>query len=260
LPLPGARSHTVRGFGGRREKWTMNERSDVTKENFSARRINRVARALGSTRYLEIGVSHGVTFHAVKIENRVAVDPRFQFKTSDFENPSTKFFEVPSDAYFDALGDDVTYDQFFIDGLHTFEQTLRDFSNTLLHSHRRTVWLIDDTKPSDVYSSLPDNRDTFLFRGEVGRADDHSWHGDVYKVVAYIHDFCPGLDYRTIVGSGNIQTLVWRSKQGRRVPKFKNLESISRLTYFDLRKSIDLLREASEEDAIGICLKALLPA
>jgi hypothetical protein len=235
------------------------ETADMPKENFSARRINTVARALGSTSYLEIGVSLGTTFHSVEIANRVAVDPKFQFKISDFENPSTKFFQIPSDAYFAALSDDATYDQYFIDGLHTFEQTLRDFSNALLHSHRRTVWLIDDTKPNDVFSSLADHRDTFLFRGEIGRPDDKSWHGDVYKVVAYIHDFCPGLDYRTIVGSGNIQTLVWRSKQGQRVPKFNNLETISRLTYFDLRKHIDVLQETSEEDAIGRCLKALQP-
>jgi hypothetical protein len=221
--------------------------------NFSARRINRLAKLLASKTYVEIGVSAGTTFHAVDIATKTAVDPTFGFAVKDFENRNTCFLETTSDDFFSSLSSSQTYDQYFIDGLHTFEQTLRDLSNALMHSHRRTVWLIDDTKPNDVFSSLRDYRDTFRFRDMIG-SDDRSWHGDVFKVVFYIHDFCPGLNYRTIVGSGNIQTLAWRSKHDKRDVLFNDLEKISRLDYFAMQDHLDVLRECSEDEAIELCI------
>ena len=90
-------------------------------------------------------------------------------------------------------------------------------------------------------------------------SDDHSWHGDTFKVVFALHDFHRGLDYRTIVGSGNPQTLIWRSKKGWRRPVFDSMEAISRLTYFDLLEWSEVLRECSEDEAIEFCLGALRP-
>ena len=196
-----------------------------TAANWSARRIKKLAGGLGATRYIEIGVNNGVTFHAVDISHRTAVDPKFAFNPVDFENDNTQFFEISSDKYFELLAADKTFDIYFIDGLHTFEQTLRDFNNSVVHSHPRTVWLIDDTHPVDVYSTLTYPRWTLMFRHETGNKG-LAWHGDVFKLVCYIHDFMPTLDYRTIVGSGNGQTLVWRSNTQRRIPRFNNLEQI----------------------------------
>ena len=52
--------------------------------------------------YLEVGVSKGVTFHAIRARRKVAVDPRFRFKLAEArrENPEAEFHEVPSDEYF----------------------------------------------------------------------------------------------------------------------------------------------------------------
>jgi hypothetical protein len=222
----------------------------------SARRINKLARGLDVTHYIEIGVNSGATFHAVEISQRTAVGPSFAFNPADFSSQKTIFAEVPSDKYFQLLASDITYDIYFIDGLHTFEQTLRDFNNSVVHSHLRTVWLIDDTHPVDVYSTLTDPKWTMLFRHETGNKG-LAWHGDVFKLICYIHDFMPSLDYRTIVGSGNGQTLVWRSNANRRVPRFNNLEQISRLSYFDFRENRDLFFECGEEGAIRACLAAV---
>ena len=228
-----------------------------TPVNWSARRINRLASALGAKHYTEIGVYRGITFHAVAVQERVAVDPKFGFKTTDFENKNTRFFETTSDKYFAELERERASDLYFIDGLHTFEQTLRDFNNSIIHSHSRTVWLIDDTYPGDVYSTLNDYKRAFFFRHRTGNKSV-SWHGDVFKLIFYIHDFMPSLNYRTLIGNGNGQTLVWRSNQITRTPSFGNLEAISRLTYFDFCEELGIMRTCSEDEAIKECVDELM--
>lgn len=76
-------------------------------------------------------------------------------------------------------------------------------------------------------------------------------------MVFAIHDFHLGLDYRTIVGSGNPQTLVWRSNANQRQPQLDSLEAISRMTYFDMVNQVLMLRQSPEESTINKCLRAL---
>jgi len=107
-----------------------------------------------------------------------------------------------------------------------------------------------------VYSSLRDPGQTQAFRN-AARSESSAWHGDTFKVVFAIHDFHRGLDYRTIVGSGNPQTLVWRSNATQRQPQLDSLEAISRMTYFDMVNQALMLRQSPEEITINECLKAL---
>jgi hypothetical protein len=86
------------------------------------------------------------------------------------------------------------------------------------------------------------------------KIDDGSWHGDVFKLVFYIHDFWLGLNYRTITGSGNPMTIVWRANNISRRPLFDSLEKISRLTYFDLQEHIEVLQMATKDEAIAHCI------
>ncbi len=220
--------------------------------NHSARRVNELSRQLGSKRYLEIGVRTGETFRDVAIADRTGVDPRFTFDTNELAGESTRLAECTSDQFFSSEPFSPAYDVAFIDGLHTFEQVVRDLSNTLLLTHQRSAIVIDDTLPSDVYSTIPDSESAQRHR-KAGGGNSNAWNGDVFKTVFYIHDFLPGLNYRTIIGSGNPQTLVWRT-QGFRPPLFNNLERISRLTYFDLWDHIAVLRATSEADAINVCV------
>ena len=223
---------------------------------WSARRINRVAQATGARTYLEIGVEQGSTFRAVTVPERTGVDPRFGFESELEADAHTRFEQVTSDRFFSTLSPEATFDFYYIDGLHTFEQTYRDVCNAILHSHHRTVLLVDDTQPSDVFSSLREQDRALRHRAESG-GRSLAWHGDTFKVIFAVHDFYPGLDYRTIVGSGNGQTLIWRSNLGWRAPFYDSLEAISRLDYFDALDQLDIMRCTSEDDAIELCVSAL---
>jgi hypothetical protein len=221
--------------------------------NWSARRVNALARQLGGRRYLEIGVSWGETFRDVEVTERTGVDPEFRLDTRELSNEFTRFSEKTSDDFFNSEPLFPPYDVIFIDGQHAFAQVCRDFSNSLLRTHRRSAVLLDDTLPNDVYSTLDNPTDAVRYRRATGDLDG-SWHGDVFKAVFYIHDFWPGLNYRTIIGSGNPQTLVWRAGGVHRAPLFNDLERISRLTYFDLQEHLDVLQMVPEDEAIALCV------
>lgn len=218
----------------------------------SARRINALAARLGATSYLEIGVSRGLTFRDVRIERRTGVDPRFLLDVASVANPWTRLVAAESDAFFAAEPVGSAYDIVYIDGLHHHEQVIRDFTNAVLHTHRRSAILLDDTLPCDVYSALRDHQAAFRHRAAAGGRSD-AWHGDAYRAVLYIHDFWPGMNFRTITGSGNPQTLVWRAAGVRRTPRFGGLEAIARLDYFGLHENMAALQCASEEEAIALC-------
>ena len=56
------------------------------------------------------------------------------------------------------------YDLVLIDGMHTFEQVVRDLSNVLLRTHQRSVIILDDTVPDDVYSAVKDGAASYEYR------------------------------------------------------------------------------------------------
>jgi hypothetical protein len=228
----------------------------VSESDWSARRIQRLADALGARTYLEIGVARGVTFRSVTMAERTGVDPSFRFDTLALADASTTLIPETSDRFFAALLADRMYDVVFLDGLHTAEQTYRDLCNTLMHAHPRTAILLDDTLPSDPWSAIPDRARSVRLRG-LQSPDGVPWHGDVYRVVALIHAFHPGLDYRTIIGSGNPQTIIWRGPRERASPPALTLDEISRLSYFDLLERRELLHEATEDDALEACIRGI---
>lgn len=218
--------------------------------NHSARRINRLAQIMGARRYLEIGVHAGATFHAVQIPYRVAVDPKFAFDTAKYARPGTQFHTMTSDAYFSGLSLEERFDIVFIDGLHTFEQALRDFHNAIVHGHPGSIWILDDTVPLDAYSAHKNQKEAVTMRRQERRQENAAWHGDVYKLVFALHDFFPAFEYCTICTGGNPQTYVWLEKNPR-TPLFNDFERISRLDYFELSRHIETLNPMSESDGLA---------
>jgi Methyltransferase domain len=200
--------------------------------------LNALAKITSASTYLEIGVAKGATFTRVTVPYKVGVDPKFQFDVHAQADPNTIFHEVTSDAFFTTLASaHGNFDLIYLDGLHTFAQTFRDFCASLRHAHAQTLWLLDDTHPSGWLAAHPDPGVTrrlhklFRIRGE-GR-----WMGDVYKVVFLIHDFFPQYTYATFPDHG--QTVVWLETRQSFTPTWNSLERISRLGYRDFLRFRD---------------------
>jgi len=224
--------------------------------NWSVRRINKLANFTHAENYLEVGVETGSTFLNVNIQNKDAVDPNFRFDTKYYANEATRFFHMPSDEFWTSTHPK-PYDIIFLDGLHTFEQTFRDFVCSMKFSHLGTVWVIDDVLPSDVFSAIPNQRRS-LYERKLQNIDGTPWHGDVFKIMLAICDFFPIFSYATIINSGNPQALVWHASRVEFAPKANNFEKISRMTFFDIRPNIAIFQLMAEDDAFDALEKSYL--
>lgn len=224
--------------------------------NWSARRINAVSVINKASRYLEIGVNRGETFFDVNVEFKDGVDPAFQFDTMAVINDKIRLFSETSDNFWISKSPS-KYDIIMLDGLHTFEQTFRDLICSMRFAHERTVWLIDDTLPSDVFSAIPDQKRSYRERQKMN-IGGFPWHGDVFKIVPAICFFLPVLEYVTIINSGNPQTVAWYYPRPVFQPSANNLESISRMSFFDIEPNFSLFNFAEEADALDRLASAFI--
>lgn len=161
--------------------------------------------------YLEIGVSTGETFNQVRARRKVAVDPAFGFSPPP-NNPSVQYHSVASDKYFGNQELFELFDVIFLDGLHTFEQTLRDFTNSIDRLNRGGLIVIDDVLPNHWYASIRDYQTSILVRDAL-KIQDRSWMGDTYRLVFFLKSFFQQYDYATVADNHG-QLVVWRKVRG----------------------------------------------
>lgn len=227
----------------------------VDHSRHSQRRVNALLDHIPQPRrYLEIGVDTGDTLEGVVAAICCGVDPSPEFDFSHLP-AHISFWRCTSDEYFDSLKDENRFDVIFLDGLHTAEQTYRDLVNSLMHLEPGGAILIDDTVPSDRVSAIPDQQESMRVRKQEGLSGN-VWHGDVWKVVVVLATQDLGLSFRTIVGSGNPQTLVWRDVQGagrtHMVPEFPSgIASLDFESVFVDGRPPDYFNLTGEDEAIS---------
>lgn len=179
--------------------------------------------------YLEIGVFEGVTFHGVKAARKVAVDPAFQFDhvAAAARDNDCVYHQVPSDEYFGSLANGERFDVIYIDGLHTFEQTLRDLINALALIRTKGVIIIDDIFPTSLAAALPDFREFKVARKLTGTKAKH-WMGDVYKLAFFIESFFQSWSFGCITDNHG-QLIMWQKP--RAAVKQRKVEQIGLAGY-----------------------------
>lgn len=197
--------------------------------------IQRILDLFENPRYLEIGVDQGHTFHKLQAAEKYAVDVKFAFDVphakSSSENVNTYYYEMPSDDFFTLeAGSQKKFDVVFIDGLHTFDQTLRDFFHASYALNEGGVIIIDDVMPSSYAASIPDLDLTRKFWTATANPDG-AWMGDVFRLVFFIEDYLTSFSYAT-VAENHGQTVMWRAPRPAKGTARK-VEDISRLQYVD---------------------------
>ena len=200
--------------------------------------------------YLEIGVSTGATFHAVKASRKVAVDPHFDFdvEAARASQPEALYHEITSDEYFGRVAaPSDRFDVIFLDGLHTLEQTLRDFTNALPFLAPKGVIVIDDVIPDSHFAAI---RDLAVFRKlrHSNIATSASWMGDVYRVVFFIETFFQQFSYRTVADNHG-QLIAWQARRTS-VPE-RSVEAVARTAYEDVLLQPDTFRLLPFADILG---------
>ncbi|MCD4535999.1 class I SAM-dependent methyltransferase [Nocardioides sp. cx-169] len=203
--------------------------------------VQRLLSLFDEPSYLEVGVSRGVTFHAVKARRKVAVDPVFDFDwqtEQEKRRDTTTYHQVTSDEYFGSvIGEGERFDVIFLDGLHTFEQTLRDLLNALDHLSEGGIIVIDDVRPSSYHASLPDHLQSVRVRQWV-KGDNKDWMGDVYRLLWFIDTFCQQLTYRTVSNNHGV-AVVWRQRRSSVVER--SVRTTAELSFEDFVLQQDVL-------------------
>jgi hypothetical protein len=146
--------------------------------------------------YLEIGVLTGDAFLIIKTKHKWGVDPQFiigpvkKFRYY-FKNPYNifnEYFKMDSDTFFnqeDARLSRYGVDVAFIDGMHTFRQSLKDVQNTLKYLNRNGIIILHDCNPLSEVAALPaESYDEIKKLNPPGFTG--IWNGDVWKIIPYL--------------------------------------------------------------------------
>ncbi len=126
--------------------------------------------AVSPARYLEIGVREGASLRVAHVETScIAIDPAPQLKQP--LGPNVRLFDVTSDCFFaeaslSEIWNQSHFDLAFIDGLHLFEQALRDFINLERHATPKSIVTIHDCIPLDEVTSSR-TRTTQFYSGDI---------------------------------------------------------------------------------------------
>ncbi len=126
--------------------------------------------------YLEIGCDRNENFSKINIQNKVGVDPlrggTLRMTSNDFFKNNIKKFDL-----------------IFLDGLHTYEQTIKDIDNSLKILNDRGVILIHDCLPKKIWNQI------------VPRMYGH-WNGDVWKAIVHSRTYNHADTYTCIADHG----------------------------------------------------------
>ena len=144
--------------------------------------------------YIEIGLGHGRSLALAGTNTRaIGIDPYMgAWEHLNYVSPhgAATLFQLSSDDFF-ALHDlkkiigRETFDLAFIDGLHLFDQVLKDFIHLERYSRKGSIILIHDCLPITPIVAERDRSTGF-------------WTGDVWRIIPCLKAFRPDLKIATI--------------------------------------------------------------
>ena len=190
--------------------------------------------------YLEIGVRNGENFFSIRSNRKFGVDPEYFFSKKfllkslmNKKNWFYRMFRKTSDDFFSLDAHNVfkenKIDVAFIDGLHTYEQSLRDAVNCLLYLKEGGYIVIHDCNPLTLEaasSQIPQK--------------PINWNGDVWKTIYHFRKYencfdCYTLDFDEGLGILRIKSSNYYHLINNLIPD----PEIMNLTFDDLNCNRD---------------------
>lgn len=146
-----------------------------------------------SPAYLEIGVQSGKNFFSIKAGDKTAVDPQFAFPLKErirwvfknYSNLAARYYEITSDRYFEIINSSKKMDVIFIDGLHTYDQSLRDVINSLSILKENGVIVMHDCNPPHKTAAYPSQSIEEAAAANLS-SWTNEWCGDVWKTICFL--------------------------------------------------------------------------
>jgi len=163
--------------------------------------IQKIINKTGACNYLEIGVARGDAFFRIRAKQKIAVDPSFSFSNwrkikwtiKNLSNISATYYKLDSNDFFEHVHLSHSLDVVFIDGLHTYKQSLEDVNNSLNHLSERGVIILHDCSPPHQATAFPaESHDQAASSNLPGWTGE--WCGDVWKTICHLRSFKKNLN------------------------------------------------------------------
>ena len=172
--------------------------------------------------YLEIGCDRDENFSKIKIENKTGVDP-LQGGT----------LRMTSDNFF--IKNNKNFDLIFLDGLHTYEQTIKDINNSLKILNKDGVIIIHDCLPKKIWNQI------------VPRIYGH-WNGDVWKAIVHSRTYSSADTYTCIADHG--LGIIFKRKNRNQLDLKKNFKNLKFSDYYENHK--EFMNLISHEELLSV--------
>ncbi|MFN8578211.1 MAG: class I SAM-dependent methyltransferase [Candidatus Sericytochromatia bacterium] len=164
--------------------------------------IQDLINKINAKSYLEIGVCFGDIIINVDVKNKYGVDPKFQIPNLEVNGKETFYdtknnimtlYELESDTFFKNFAKKDLHngiDIAFVDGLHSYPQSLKDVENCLKYLNPNGFIIMHDCNPLNYAMSYPivNSINEVIELGEKGELEgwNGAWNGDVWKALVHL--------------------------------------------------------------------------
>lgn len=215
-------------------------------------RVDMINSALKETKgssYLEIGIRNGSTFKKIKSSFKTGVDPviknsRLKFKTYFnlrarlYEETSDTFFAEHAEKRFRGRGIDVA----FVDGMHSYGQTLKDVENILCYLNEGGLIFMHDCNPACELSAVAGTGPEAVIEKSGGKV--HTWNGDVWKTIVHLRSMDANLSVFVLDFDQGIG-VICRGENDNLLGY--SAEEIEKMTYADLDRDRENMLNLKDE-------------
>lgn len=204
------------------------------RRSYRAEIINTLLAFAGPRAYLEIGLNFGRTFEEVEALSKTGVDPRPRFDLERLPQ-DTRVVVSTSDSYFDSLSSSNRFNLIFLDGLHEYQQTYRDFKNATRFLAEEGFIVIDDVVPVDFFSSFENQKTAVKMRRQKTGRRDRSWQGTVFRSLRAIDRVELNWDFFLVGPETSPVAVVFRTQETQSWPDGSDeiLTSLNDYSYQD---------------------------
>jgi len=216
--------------------------------------IQRIIDKTQARTYLEIGVADGTNFFPIRARQKIGVDPHFTFSRTrkmkwtlkDLHNVAAQYHECTSDSYFARKKATTGVDVVLIDGLHTYEQSLRDVINSLINLNGAGVIVVHDCSPPSQAAAHPAASSRHAAELELPGWTGE-WCGDVWRTICYLRSHRADLRVFVLDCDYGLGIVTQGQADGRLDLSHKEL---SEMTYEDLVKDRRHLLDLKDESCL----------
>ena len=199
--------------------------------------LQKIIDKSGANIYLEIGVDKLETFREIKVKRKIAVDPILNTFSSkaieEFEKKSIYLVPHTSDYFFKHYKLYKGVDVVFIDGLHTYQQALRDINNSLENLNKKGIIVVHDCLPPNATAAYP--AESFSHAVSLNLPDwTGEWCGDAWKSICYLRSLRKDL-YVFVLDTDYGLGIITRGISENSLDL--TCEEIDRFEYIDLAKN-----------------------